>query len=249
MDEKENVEELKRKAIAEMENAENWKRKALEEHKKNVEFLKNKIPELKAMVSISTRTYRIYLNRWLKLLAIFWLGFGGSFLLYYFLPLPSSNFSSLQIVNIANSIFDPSVTIAGIVTGFFPVIGFFYLTEIKESQTRQEQEIGKQINDCLNPKDFGETENSEIDEKQLEYLNEWYSSVHNFGKNLRDGLLQYMAIYLVVAILVLFFLLILYIPLSILNPIFFIALDMLLLGTTLSGIFPVIQVALMKIPS
>lgn len=230
------------------ENAEKWKQKAIEEHKKNVDFMRNKIPWLKKMVSASKDNYRVYLNRWLKLLAVFWLGFGGGFLLYYFSPLPKLNPSSLQIGNIANSIFDPSVTVAGIVTGFFPVVGFFYLSEMKESQTTGEKEIEKQIDFCLSSRNYGEPPELEYNEEDLNNLNEGFSLLHEFWKNLRAGLLNYMAIYLIIAIFALFALLISYILLSLLHPIFFIAIDMLLLATTLSGIFPVIQVALMKTP-
>lgn len=248
MAEKENAEELKRKAIAEMENAKEWKRKAIEEHKKNVDFIKKKIPELKEMVSASKNIYRLYLNRWLKLLAISWLGFGGGFSLYYFSPFPKSNFSLLQIGNIANSIFDPSVTVAGIVIGFFPVVGFFYLSEMKDSQTRGEKEIEKQINFGLKSQDYGEPTELEYDEEDMNNLNEGFSLLHKFWENLRAGLLNYMAIYLVVAIFALFALLISFIVLSLTNPTFFIAINMLLLATILSGILPVIQVALMKTP-
>jgi uncharacterized membrane protein len=115
---------------------------------------------------------------------------------------------------------------------------------MKESQTRGEQEIEKQINECLNPKDFGKSVDLEFNEQDLKDLNEGKSLVHDFWENLREGLLKYMTTYLVVAILALFALLIFYIFLSLLSPIFFIAIDMLLLATTLTGIFPVIRGAL-----
>jgi len=237
MAEKEDAEKWKREALESREKANTWEQKVREEQKRNIDLAKTKLPELKEMVSASTSIYRTYLNLWIKLLLIFGLCFGGGFLAYYFLPFPKSNFNSTQIGNIANSIFDPSVTVAGIVIGFFPVIGFFYMTEMKEKQREAENLIRKQMNDYGKSADM---KFLQFDEQDLKVLDDEFTLFHKFWGNLRSGLIQYIATFLVVAILMLFFLITLYV----ISPIFFIAFDMFVLATALTGVFPIIRHAL-----
>ena len=114
---------------------------------------------------------------------------------------------------------------------------------MKEDQTMTEQEIEglidkvAEFNDLENPTDLKSAEEDFI------FLNEINGLFSDFYKNLRTEFLNYIAVYLVIAILALFSLPIFYLFLS---PVFFITVDMLLLVTILTGIFPVIHLALMR---
>ena len=142
--------------------------------------------------------------------------------------------------DIAKSIIAPSITMNGLFTTFFPVIGFFYVAEIDGKRKEGEAEIKEQVEDYI--ENYFEASR----EDDLKIFNHTLELTHTFWENLRNGFLKYIATCIIVSVLSLLSLLLLYVFLS---PAQFILFDIPLLSTIAIGILPIIQVAMIKTPS
>ena len=132
--------------------------------------------------------------------------------------------------NLIPTIIAPSITISGLFITLTPVISFFFLSEAKEMEKegREDKEkIRKEIGD---------------DKKAIMELDNMVKYEHVFFHNLRSGILNYVRTYVSIALFSLFILLGTYI---INSGLFFIS-DILILALLLTGVFPIISVALYK---
>ena len=87
-----------------------------ETSKAKIDYLKNEYPDIKNKSLDLTNIHRNILKQWLILLVIALFSFGIVLEVIFFWLLPTLNLASSQIESIANSIFDPTITIAGLVS-------------------------------------------------------------------------------------------------------------------------------------
>lgn len=200
----------------------------IQEKKRKLEFMERVKPEIEEWASVNY--HRKFLKQWLYCITCIAIGVSLAFVLLNVLPLHVEPLTALEIESAARTIFAPSITMNGLFITFVPVISFFYMAEIKEEQGRNEEAFRGDT------KEFTK-------EEDLKVVRAVLSLVHAFWHNFRAGVLSYTRSYLIVSLLSLFALLILYIGLS---PAQFVLADILLLMTILTGILPIINVALYK---
>lgn len=204
-------------------------KKIIEEKKrKELAFIESAKPQLKKWASVNY--HRKLLKQWLY--SIVGIATGGvlGLVLSHILPFQGGPLlTASEIENLARAFVAPSITMNGLFITFVPVISFFYMAEIKEDERRNEEAFQEDM--------------KEITEENLKALRSLLSLAHAFWHNFRAGILRYTRSYLIVSLLSLFALLILYIALS---PAQFVFADILLLATILTGVFPIINVALNK---
>ena len=199
--------------------------------KKDIEDMKKRIPKLKKLAF--ENYYRVLLKQWLIPIGFVVIGSFIGLVVAPFVPLPSLSSTPSDIQNIAETVIAPSITMCGLFITFVPVISFFYIQELKEEQKEAIESLQEE------KKRFSE-------EEDLRIVNSVYDLVHTFWYNLRIGILKYVRTYLIVAIFTLFFIAYLYIILSLVSAALFIVTDICLLVIILSGVFPIIKVALLK---
>ena len=199
--------------------------------KKDIEDMKKRIPELKKLAF--ENYYRVLLKQWLIPIGFVVIGSFIGLLVAPFVPLPSLSPKASDIQDIAKTVIAPSITTSGLFVTFVPVVSFFYIRELKEEQ--------KEAMESLQEEKRRFTE-----EEDLKTVNSVYDLVHTFWYNLRIGVLKYVRTYLIVAIFTLFSITYLYIILSLVSAALFIVTDICLLVIILSGVLPIIKVALLK---
>jgi hypothetical protein len=200
--------------------------------KKDIEEMKNRMPELKRLAF--SNYYWALLKQWLTAIGFIIAGVSlGVVLSFIAPPLPNLPLSSSNIQDIAKTIIAPSITTYGFFLTSVPVISFFYIQEIKEEQ--------KQVMASLL-----EEKKRFTDEEDLKIVNSAYTYSDTFWYNLRIGVLKYVRTYLIVGVSALFSLTYLYFLLSLVNAALFILIDISLMVIILTGIVPIVNVALSK---
>ena len=190
--------------------------------------MKKEIPELE---EIAFKNYhRALLKKWLLLITLIPIGVILGIVVFHFISVHVSPLEPSKIEEIAKTLVAPSVTVNGLFIAFVPVISFFYIEEIKEKQKDVKEELQEE------KKRFKENE----DLKTIDYV---YGLASTLWHNIRSGVLKYTRTYLSVSILSLFYLVIFYVVLS---PTIFILADVCLLVIILTGVFPIIDIALYK---
>jgi len=213
------------------------------ENKENDELKKLKM-EIPLLEEIADKNYH---HELLKMWGITIGFFLIALLVGLCLGLLSSNYVSVpqitvdrsKIEDITKTVFTASVTVSGLILGFVPVVSFFFVRELKEEQKFIRQQRNKQIEKYENQK---EDENRE---DNLNTINTYYGLHLMLYRNLRSGILNYLRTYLLISLFLLFCLLILFFPM-ILNDLalFFIFVNTLFAVVILTGISPIVQIAL-----
>ena len=207
------------------------------EENKELEMLRKEILELRE------RVYKNFCREMLKYWGIHILFIvGGIFLAFLaigiasrFITLPHPDVDLSKVGEIASNIFTVSVAVGGVIIGFVPLCSFFYLREIGESRHELEQDLEKQ-----KKKSKGEKR------KLIETIDTYWFVVWN---NLRSGILGYTKTYLSVSIFLQIILMEFYVMAIVqeIAPLYIIA-DFIALMIIITGIFPLINVALYHPP-
>jgi len=198
-----------------------------EESKAKLENLKKLIPKIQE--DALQDYYKMFYKKWLYFLVCLAFGLIAGYFVSLGLP---SNFISVSNTasDIAKTLIAPSITINGLFVTFLPIIGFFYISDIKESQKEDEAAFREDT------KEFKA-------EEDLKTVNSALVFRHTYWYNLRVGVLKYVRLHVVISLFSLIILIFAYIVLS---PKTFVAVDIFLLLSILSGIFPIILAALTK---
>ena len=193
-----------------------------------LEHLKNENVKLK---EAAFKNYHyVLLKKWLIIIGAVFAGFFIGLAVSYFSPSAVSSNGQTLFESLTPTLIAPSITVNGLFITLTPVISFFFLSEIKdmEKESREdEEEIRKEIGD---------------DKEALKELDNMVKYEHVFFHNLRSGILNYVRTYVSIALVSLFILLMTYV----LNSVLFFVADILILGVLLTGVFPIISVALYK---
>lgn len=212
------------------------KKQYIAKYKIKMAFFESITPELEKLAYVNS--YGSLLSKWLKYSTLIWFLISIVSIVTPFLHLPLLNFDPTKTGDIAKSILAPSVTIIGLLVSFSPVVGFFSVTEMKENRKESKQLIKEDIEN-LNEKDIDE----ESRESDLQTLNKMNKLFETIWVNLQSGVLNYIATFIVVAIIMLILVIVGYI---VFNSVQFILFDLSLLLTIIAGIIPIIQSGLIK---
>jgi len=198
----------------------------------DIEIIKDMEKEIPMIKEWAFKDYhKLLLKKWLYPVVSVLIGFFGGIVLNFFVPLPSSSiFEQFDTEAIATSIIAPSITVNGLFVTFVPVIGFFFIAEIKENQREAEEHL-KAIKESFNKKEH------------LKVINTVNSLTHAFWHNFRVGVLRYIRSFLAVSIVSLFMQIFVYMSLS---RVYFLAFELLLLISLILGVYPIISFALDK---
>lgn len=194
-----------------------------------LEWLKRTNSKLK--VEAFKNYHYILLKKWILSLGLVIIGLIIGLATGYFDLINISPIEPTLIENLATTIIAPSITINGLFITITPVISFFFLSEAKEMEKESRQEL-EEIKE-----DIGE---------EKEALSEFENMVkyeHAFFYNLRCGILNYVRTYITIALSSLLFLFMAYV---LLNPPLFLLADVIVVVILLTGIFPIISIALYK---
>lgn len=205
-------------------------------HKIRMMFVEEILPDLRKMAKVDF--YRNLLTKWFFYILIIWLSFILVFQVTSSMNLTLLNFEPSKIEDIGKSILSPSITITGLLASFAPVVGFFFITDMKEKGKESKQLMQEDI-DSLNEVDIDEKARG----KDRGALLMASKLVETFWENLKIGTLNYIATFVGTAIFILTLILVLYI---LLNSTLFVMFDVLFLLTIVAGIIPIVQVALIN---
>jgi len=148
-----------------------------------------------------------------------------------FITLPEFAVDLSKIGEIASDIFTVTIAVGGVAIGFVPLCSFFFLREIREHQNELEQDLEKQ-----KKKSKGEKR------KLIETINTHWFVIWN---NLRSGILRYTRTFLLVSIFLQLILMEFYVVTTLqeMAPVYIIV-DFIVLMIIITGLFPLINVAL-----
>ena len=200
--------------------------------KSTLEWLRKENSDLKE--SAFKNYHYVLLKKWLLIIGIISASGVIGFIIGLAMSFSSSSTSSIDLTlfdSLNKTIIAPSITIMGLFITFTPVICFFFLSELKEIEKESNEDTEK-----IRKAVFGEEE--EIAELEIRTK---YENV--FFYNFRSGILKYLQTYVTIALFSLLFVLLAYVGLS---SVLFIFTDILILAFLLTGIFPIISVALYK---
>lgn len=199
----------------------------VQENKNTIENMKKYIVDIKKW---AFKNYHwVLLKQWLMIIGSLLVGVFLAIIIIYFVPMPTNlHYSQSKIDDIAKSVISPSITMNGLFVAFVPVISFFYIAEIRDRQKQAEEDLLEVR------KQFTEAED-------LKVIDSASTLVDAFWHNYRTGVLRYTRSYLATSIVSLFVLLFLYMSL---DSGLFITIDLFLLFSILSGVFPIMAVAL-----
>jgi len=213
------------------------------ENKENDELKKLKM-EIPPLEEIANKNYHHeLLKMWGITIGVFLIallvGLCLGLLILNYVSVPQITVDRSKIEDITKTVFTASVTVSGLILGFVPVVSFFFVRELKEGERFIRQQRNKQIEKYENQK---EDENRE---DNLNTINTYYGLHLMLYRNLRSGILNYLRTYLLISLFLLFYLLILFFPM-ILNDLalFFIFINTLFAVVILTGISPIVQIAL-----
>jgi hypothetical protein len=139
-------------------------------------------------------------------------------------------YTTTDLKAIATSLFAPTITIIGLCITFLPVIIFFYLGNIREKQEKTEKRYRKLISSLSNPED-----------RKIAKLAYDYS--HAYWHNFRVGILKYLRFY-IVNILILLQTVVLFYVIQEQRYGYFLMLAIGVLYAAISGVVPIVQLAL-----
>jgi len=148
------------------------------------------------------------------------------------ITIPHLNIDPSKVEKIASDIFTASITVNGLFIGFVPLISFFFIGEVKESQNEIEQSL----------KEKREKSSDDETKKLIGKASDLYYVIFF---NLRSGILKYLQAYVGVSILSEFFLIYFYISTGFSGiSSLFMFIDINLLLIIIAGLMPLIAVAL-----
>jgi hypothetical protein len=201
-----------------------------EEDKKTIDYLKKELPELK---KAAFKNYHLFLLKiWLIPIGVIFAVLAICFVIGGYFPSktpPLLSPSDLEIV--AQTSIAPSMTISGLFVTIMPVITFFFITEIKDSQREEEEKY-----ENMKSK-FKETED-------LKVINDTDNLTNALYHNFRSGILRYLRTYLAGSLMSLFVMLCSYIGFSRIQMALYIFVDIACLAIVFMGIFPIVIIAL-----
>ena len=171
----------------------------------------------------------VLLKKWLIIISVAFIGVFLGLAVSYVAPPVVSTTGQISLSTLTPTIIGPSITINGLFITLTPVISFFFLSEIKEMDKESKMDREKLRSNI--------TDNKEA----ITELDKLINYEHAFSYNLRCGVLSYVRTYVYIALTSLFILLATYL----LNPALFFIADLLVLAVLLTGIFPVLSVALL----
>jgi hypothetical protein len=199
------------------------------QNKSVLDILREKNCELKK--AAFKNYHKVLLGKWLMGLAFVAVGAVIGLVISNLIPASAIYSNASTLDNLTKTIVAPSLTMNGLFVTFIPVIGFFFLSEIKEMEKEAREDSDRLA------KNVGKQEEAKIEiEKRVKYE-------HAFFYNFKTGILNYIRSYVTIALASLLFLLFAYALFS--SALFLIA-DILALVVLLVGIYPIISVALNK---
>jgi len=162
-----------------------------------------------------------------------------AWLFHDYLPVPYIAVDSSKFEETAKTIFTSTVTLSGLIIGFLPVVSFFFVREIKEEQQSIKREWNKQV------EEYRDREESENKENNLNIINTYYVLLLMLYKNIRSGVLNYLKTYLLISLFLLFYLLMFFTEMILINlTVLFILIDTMFSVIILTGIVPIVWLAL-----
>lgn len=202
--------------------------------KSTLEILKEKNEELK---NLAFKNYHWeLLKRWMIGLGFVGVGVIVGIVVFALTPqnlliAALSSSSSFSVGDLTKSLIAPSLTMNGLFVTLLPVIGFFFLTEVKDWE-KESRENTERLTQNIGKKEDSKKEVA----KRAKYE-------HAFFTNIRCGILSYMRSYVTIGLGSLLFLLFAYV---LLNSALFLLTVVLVPVILLTGIFPIISIALNK---
>lgn len=192
-----------------------------------IKTMEQRIPELRKTALIDFG--KNLLLAWLKSLAFVFVGVVLSLIVSHFVTIPISPFEESKIEDIAKALIGPILSMNGLLIAFVPVIGFFYINEVKEEQ----RETKEQLDDAR------KRHKRKEDVAVISQVYGFSSMIHY---NLRVSTQRYLTVYLTVGLVLSFLLVYLYI----LSSSLFLLTGLLDLIVLLFGIPPILNVALRR---
>jgi hypothetical protein len=174
--------------------------------------------------------FRFLIRQWLILIGCVCAVFLVGFIVIEYLYSQNLILTSSITLDTAKVLVGPCITINGLLITLMPVIAFFCVREVEESQ--------KINDDRLKDKEGKRDPGIGLIVTQIRVY------MRQTSHNTKVGVLKYVRVHIIVSLISLLILILGYVGLTSTNPLYFIGIDFILLSLLVSGVLPIISVAL-----